>query len=41
MNIQIRKLTISDMDLLIEWRMRVLCEVFAEHEAVDMDAVKK
>lgn len=29
------------MDLLIEWRMRVLGEVFAEHEAVDMDAVKR
>lgn len=41
MNIQIRKATISDMDLLIEWRMRVLGEVFAEHEAVDMDAVKR
>lgn len=41
MNLQIRKATVRDLDLLIEWRMRVLAEVFADHEAVDVDAVRR
>lgn len=41
MKISVRKATLSERDLLMEWRMRVLAEVFFDYENVDWQTIRK
>lgn len=40
MQVEIKKAGPDDLPLLMEWRMRVLAEVFPNHEPADWDAIK-
>lgn len=40
MGVTIRKAGLADLGLLMEWRMRVLAEVFADSEDVDWGALR-
>ena len=37
MNVSVRKASLSELDLLMEWRMRVLAEVFSDSERPDWE----
>lgn len=41
MKISVRKAGISELDLLMEWRMQVLAEVFSDYENVDWETLRK
>lgn len=41
MDIEIRKADLSDLDRLMEWRMRVLAEVFFDDGIKDNEVLKK
>ena len=41
MDIEIRKVDLSDLGLLLEWRMRVLSEAFADYENHDADIIRE
>ena len=40
MSVKIRNAGIFDLPLLMEWRMRVLEEVFSDYENVDWDVIR-
>lgn len=41
MNVSVRKASLSELDLLMEWRMRVLAEVFSDSERPDWESIRK
>ena len=41
MNVSVRKASLSELDLLMEWRMRVLAEVFSDSERPDLESIRK
>lgn len=41
MNVSVRKASLSELDLLMEWRMRVLAEVFSDSEQPDWESIRK
>jgi GNAT superfamily N-acetyltransferase len=41
MDITVTKAGPEDLDLLMEWRMRVLAEVFADYTDVDWEAIRR
>lgn len=40
MSIEIKKIGLNELPTLMEWRMRVLEEVFKEYENIDWDSIK-
>ena len=41
METEIRKAELSDLEFLMEWRMRVLAEVFADDENKNSETVRE
>jgi len=41
MSVSVKKVSLAELDTLMEWRMRVLAEVFPADEGEDRSAIRK